>query len=151
MPYLRLYARDIPIGEKRLVAQKLIDITLRAFHLRPEQRARITIQFVAPEYLHDFCDGDFTPSADVMLEVRGRNLTPETQRVFVAQAAPMLANSVPAKPSRVRSRADAPRQIAFQFKELDQPEDGRESGDPFATAGMSWPSDSRYPHLQLTM
>jgi len=128
MPYLRLYARDVPIEEKRLIAQKLIDITLRAFHLRPDERSRITIQFVPKEPLSD---GGVEPAgapwqpADMTLEVSGKDLTDESRRVFVEQAAPLLTNSAFVKPkSRIARligiKADAGRQVAFQFKRVDE-------------------------------
>jgi hypothetical protein len=46
MPYLPLYSLDVAI-EKRLIAQKLIEITHRSLHLRPEERYRIPIHFIA--------------------------------------------------------------------------------------------------------
>jgi hypothetical protein len=42
MPYLRLYSRDMPIDEKRLIAQKLIEITRRTFNMPSEKPNRIT-------------------------------------------------------------------------------------------------------------
>jgi hypothetical protein len=34
MPYLRLYSRDVSIEQKRVIAQKLIEVTLRTFARR---------------------------------------------------------------------------------------------------------------------
>ena len=47
MPYLRVYSQAVPIEQKRVIAEKLIEITLRTFHLRAQERNRITIQFQA--------------------------------------------------------------------------------------------------------
>ena len=46
MPYLRLHSPDLSLAKKHLVAQKLIDVTLHAFQLAPEERSQVTIQFI---------------------------------------------------------------------------------------------------------
>ena len=125
MPYLRLYSRDMPIEQKRVIAQKLIDITLRTFHLRPEERNRITIQFIPPPEASG-AGGFHLPiprSADFMLEVMAHHLTEANKRAFTEEAAAMLDQCLPTKASRGIARllgikANPVRQIALQFAEL---------------------------------
>jgi hypothetical protein len=125
MPYLRLYSQDVPIEQKRVISQKLIEITLRTLQLRAEDRHRISIQFI-PLAEVSAVDG-FRPmiprDAGLMLEVLGHDLTERKKRVFYEEAAATLAPLVPLKPKNIVARilgirADTPRQIALQFKEL---------------------------------
>jgi len=124
MPYLRLYARDLPIEQKRVIAQKLIQITLRTFHLRPDQRYRTSIQFITR--LVSGVDGlraAIPHGADFTLEVIGHNLTEEKKRAFAEEAAAMLT---PMAPVRLGSRiarmlgikANSRQKICLQFNEL---------------------------------
>jgi hypothetical protein len=125
MPYLRLYSRDLPIEQKRVIAQKLIEITLRTFHLRTEERNRITIQFIPPPQVRG-ANRFHLPiprSGDFMLEVIAHRLTEAKERAFGEEAAAMLAQFLPTKASGRVARllgikADPPRQIAIQFAEL---------------------------------
>jgi hypothetical protein len=122
MPYLRVHSSALTIEQKREMAQKLIDITLSAFHLRAQERNQITIQFVshAPS-----CDSDsFTPAtskdADLTLEVLGHDLTEEKKTAFTQKT---TTNLIPMKPTGLIARllgakADTPRQISLQFHEL---------------------------------
>lgn len=130
MPYLRLYAGDVPVEKKRVIARKLIDITLRTFHLSPEERHRITVQFVPLRQLREsetIAPSGLEPTA-VAVEVSDRDLTEEKKRAFAAEVEPMLNNSVPVK-SRGRFarllglHPDPARQIAFQFRDLQNTED----------------------------
>jgi hypothetical protein len=121
MPYLRLYSRDMPIDEKRLIAQKLIEITRRTFNMPPEKPNRITIQFIPR-------DADFT------LEVIAYDLTDAKKRTFAEEAAPILGHLKPVKPrSRVARllgiKADTPREVAIQFNEPSGEETSM--GEPF--------------------
>ncbi len=124
MPYVRLYSSDMTIEQKRLIAQKLIEITLRTFHLRNRERNRITIQFISPPQ-GDVVEsvGPTPPVADFTVEVITHNLTDAKKREFAAEATAMLTDLMPLR-SRGRIarllgiKADAPRQIAFQFGEL---------------------------------
>lgn len=115
MPYLRLYSpqQEIPIARKEVIARKLIDITLRSFRLRAQDRNQITIQFVRP------------PGSNPchMLEVWGHDLTQEKKQAFSVEAAAML--SYWERPHRLdllgvllRRRAKASHRLAFQFIEL---------------------------------
>ena len=119
MPYLCVHSQALPIEQKRVMAQKLIEITLRTFHLRAEERNQITIQFIsqAPERGSDLKDADFT------LEVIGHDLTEEKKAAFTEETAGMMTHPMPLKPSGLIARllgakADTPRQIALQFHEL---------------------------------
>ncbi len=124
MPYLRLYSSDLPIAQKRVLAQRLIEITLRAFHLRAEDRHRVTVQFVP---LPELCAvpglrAKLPPGADSTLEVNGHDLTEEKIREFAQEAVPVLKASLSGKPkgriARMLHRANAAQQIAVQFHEL---------------------------------
>ena len=123
MPYLRLYARDLPIEQKRVIAQKLIQITLRTFHLRPDQRYRTSIQFITRSQAVNGPKPAIPRGADFTLEVMGHNLTEEKKRAFAEEAAAMLTPLVPVKLRKRIARllgikADSTRQIALQFNEL---------------------------------
>ena len=89
MPYLRLYARDLPIQEKRVLAQKLIEITLRTFKLRAHQRYQTSVQFITTSHASevDGLQGTIPRGADFTLEVIGHNLTEEKKRAFSEEAA----------------------------------------------------------------
>ena len=125
VPYIRLYSQDITLDQKHLAARKLIEITLRTFHLRADERNRITIQFI-PLPQASGVEGLYPagPScADFTLEVIGHDLTEEKKDAFAEEASAMLAHLVPPKPgSRIARllgiKADRPRQVALQFNEL---------------------------------
>jgi hypothetical protein len=125
MPYSRLYARDLPIEQKRVIAQKVIEITLRTFHLRADQRYRTTIQFITPPQVWgvDGLQPAIPRDADFSLEVMGHNLTEQKNRAFAEKAVAMLTPLVPLKLRERIARllgikADSTRQIALQFNEL---------------------------------
>jgi len=133
MPYLRLYSPDIPVAQKQVIAQKLIEITLRAFHLRATERNRITIQFITLPEVHGIDDlyRAIPRRADFTLEVLGHDLTERKKKAFAEAAVTTLAHLMPAKPRSRFARllgmkADAPRQVALQFNEL-----SRAISDPF--------------------
>lgn len=124
MPYLRVYSRGLPIEKKRVIAQKLMEITLRTFQLPPEQRNRMTVQFVS-ESQTDGLDGQpLVPrGADFKLEVLIHHPTESGKRAFGKEVASTFADL--ARPTRWRrissklglSSASTPR-IVFQFNEL---------------------------------
>ena len=125
MPYLRLYSRDLPLGQKRVIAQKLIEITLRTFHLRADQRYRTSVQFITLPQGSAVDDIQLSIPGDVdfTLEVLGHSLTEEKKRAFAKEAPAMLNHLVPVKPwKRIASllgiKADTRKQIALQFHEL---------------------------------
>ena len=112
MPYVRVYSQAVPIEQKRVIGEKLIEITLRTFHLRPQERNRITIQFQA-----------IPRGSDFTLEVIGHDLTEEKRKAFAEEASAMLARLVPVKPrSRIARllgiKWNAPRQVVLEFDEL---------------------------------
>ncbi len=112
VPYLRIYSQAVPIEQKRVIAEKLIEITLRTFHLRAQERNRITIQFQA-----------IPRGSDFTLELIGHDLTEERRKAFAEEASAMLSRLVPVKPrSRIACilgiKWDAPPQIVLQFDEL---------------------------------
>jgi hypothetical protein len=136
LPCLRLYSRDVPIDQKRVIAQKLIEITDRTFHMPAEAPKCIAIQFIplsrlrAVEDLHPEVPRD----ADFALEVSAHGLTERRKRAFAEEATSMLARMMPMKPKSRFARllgikADTPSQVALQFNELSQEEWA--NSDPF--------------------
>ncbi len=125
MPYLRLYSRDVPIEQKRVIAQKLIEITLRTFHMRAEERNRITIQFIpqAKSRMVARLLPLIPRDADATLEILAHNLTEGKKRALVEDATAMLAHLVPENPesriaSLLRLKAHRSRKIALRYIEL---------------------------------
>jgi hypothetical protein len=137
VPYLRLYSPDITLDQKRVAAQKLIEITLRTFHLRPAERNRITIQFISQppaRGVHGLYPA-IPRRADFTLEVIGHDLTEEKKSAFAEEASAMLAHLGSGKPrSRIARllgiKADRTRQIALQFNELSPAISDPFVGDP---------------------
>ncbi len=125
MPYLRLYSRTVPIDQKRVIGQKLIEITLHTFHLRPEERNRITIQFIPPPQVSG-ADGSqlaIPRGVDFMLEVMAHSLTNAEKRAFAEESAAVLAQLLPAKAKNRIARllgikVDPAPRIALRFDEL---------------------------------
>jgi hypothetical protein len=126
MPYLRYYhSQDVPIEQKRVIAQKLIDITIHAFRLRTEERSRITIQFIKKP---KECDAEgwqlaIPRDTDCTLEVMAHDLTEGKKNAFTAEAGAMLAHSIPVKQRSLISRvlrlaSGPPARVALQFSEL---------------------------------
>lgn len=134
MPYLRLYSREVPIENKRAIVQRLIEITLRTFYLRPEERHLITVQFIPPPQAGEI--GNSHPliprGADFVLEVIAHHLTEAKKRAFGEEAQTLLT---PMLPTKARSRivhllgikSDLPRRVALEFSELSPA-----ISDPFA-------------------
>jgi phenylpyruvate tautomerase PptA (4-oxalocrotonate tautomerase family) len=125
MPYLRVYAQGLPTEQKRVIAQQLIEITLRTFKLNDQQRYQTSIQFITLPPL----SGVDEPAAavpresDFTLEVIGHNLTEEKKRAFAREATAMLAHVAPKKPRNRIARALGMKtkqlpQICLQFNEL---------------------------------
>jgi len=120
MPYIRLYARDLSIEQKSVIAQKLIEITLRTFCLSAEQRYQTSVQFIT---LPETDDDDSPHDADFTLEVMGHDLTEEKKRAFAESAVAMLTKLVHVTPWRrithlLGIKNDSQQQIALQFNEL---------------------------------
>lgn len=132
MPYLRLQSPYLPIERKRAVTQKLIEITLRAFHLRPEERHSITVQFISPPEASDI-DGHrplFPRATDFVLEVIAHHLTDAKKRAFreevINTLPPLLQTKAARFASLLRMRLDPRRLVTLQFAELSP-----DIGDPF--------------------
>jgi len=125
MPYLRLHVPELSIEQKHLIAQKLIEITLRTFHLPPKERYSISIQFVSqpPERAANPVWPSTRRDADCVLEVMGHDLTEGTKRAFSAEAAAVLDQFLPLRlKSRITRllgiKPDISRQIGCQFSDL---------------------------------
>jgi hypothetical protein len=125
MPYLRLYSRHVQIEQKSTIAQNLIEVTLRTFHLRPEDRNRITVQFIPPPQVSgvDGSQPAIPRGADFTLEVMAHHLTEAKKKAFAEEAATVLAHLLPTKAgSRIARllgiKPEPPRQVALQFDEL---------------------------------
>lgn len=125
MPYLRLHSAEVPIEQKRIIAQKLIEITMHAFCLRPKERYQVSIEFIS-EPRSSAASGIGRSSlrdADCIFEVLGHDLTEEKKRVFASETAAVLTPLLPLK-SKMRIarllgvKPDVSPQIAFQFGEL---------------------------------
>ena len=123
MPYIRLYSKDISLEEKRQIAEKLISIALRAFELHPEERYKVSVQFLprklSPAPIHSLFRSE---KAAAVLEVSDHDLTVHHITAFVQEATPLL--SQPAVVGQMRRlahmlglRPDPSRQIAFQFND----------------------------------
>lgn len=125
MPYLRLYLRELPLEQQRVIAQKLIEITLRAFRLTADERYRTSIQFITLSQVGgvDGLQLNIPRDADFTLEVIGHDLTEEKKRAFTEEAAVALTHLVHVRPrSRIARlfgiRVNTPQRIAVQFSEL---------------------------------
>ena len=111
MPYLRLYLPEVSIAQKRYIARELLDTLMQTFPLA--ERHQINIQFLSRSRMRRGCK----------LEVRGRNLDPESKRAFTAAVVPMLIRSLHLK---VKNRlawltggeASLPPKVDVEFVEL---------------------------------
>jgi hypothetical protein len=124
VPYLRLHSPDLLIEQKRAITQKLIEITLRTFHLRPEERHSITVQFIPPPEASEIDNPQLSipRDADFFLEVIAHHLTDEKERAFREEAVTELPPMLPTKAGRIARllgiKPDPRRQVALQFAEL---------------------------------
>lgn len=123
MPYIRLYSKEISLGEKRLLAEQLISIALNAFQLSPKERYKISVQFVPRSLSPAAIDSLFrTEAAAAVLEVCDPNLTVHHVTSFVEAATPVLGESTVVRRTHRMARMlgltpNPSRQIAFQFNE----------------------------------
>jgi len=125
MPYLRLHLPEVPIQQKRVIAQKLIEITMHAFHLRPEERFQVSVEFISEPKasMADRFESARPRGADCLFEVIGHDLTEEKKRAFRKEAGGVLTAVLPARWNQRIARLlgvkpNESRQIAFQFGEL---------------------------------
>jgi phenylpyruvate tautomerase PptA (4-oxalocrotonate tautomerase family) len=139
MPYLRVYARELPIEQKRVIAQKLVEITLRTFKLPANQKYQTSVQFITRQSAGvDDVPVAIARGADFSLEVIGHDLTEEKKRAFADEAAAMLASMAPARPGTriarlLRLKANSSHHIALQFNELSPA-----TSDPFIVDPPGW-------------
>ena len=122
MPYIRVYLPKVSIDQKRSIARKLIEITLRTFHLRPQDRYSISVEFISMIRARRLGLSS-TDSTDLMLEVMGHELTEGTKRSFAKEAGGMLNQFLYSKSKSPFARLlgikpEPPPKIAFQFAEL---------------------------------
>jgi len=125
MPYLRLHLPEAPIEQKRVIALKLIEITMHAFRLRPKDRYQVSVEFISERKASvvDLFGRSRPPDAECTLEVMGRDLTEEKKKAFAEETTAVLSPLLPAK-SKMRIarlfgvKPKEPSQIAFQFGEL---------------------------------
>jgi len=124
MPYLRVYSRGLTIEQKRIIAKKLMEITLRTFQLPPEQRNRMTVQFVTESQV-DRLDGHavLPGNVDFKLEVILHHPTESGKRAFREEAASTFAEFAPpthweliTRMMGIHSASDE--RVIFQFSEL---------------------------------
>jgi phenylpyruvate tautomerase PptA (4-oxalocrotonate tautomerase family) len=123
LPYLRLYCSELPIAQKRVIARKLIDITLRTFALRREDRGRMIVQFEGIWKANKANEWQsVSQKDDCILEVNAEGLTAEKKKAFAEEVTPMLARSLQREPESRLARflgfkAEPTRQIAIQFND----------------------------------
>ena len=125
MPYIRVYLPKASIEQKRTIAQELIEITLRTFHLRNHDRYRVSVEFVSI-FRARACQLPYpsiSTSPDLLLEVMGHDLTEATKRAFAKEAGLILAQFVRTNPKNrvaylLGIRPPTPPQIAVEFGEL---------------------------------
>lgn len=125
MPYVRLYSRHLTLEQKRVIAQKLIEITLRSFHLRRDERYHTSIQFITLPRRRavDGLESAISRENDFTLEVLGHNLTEEKKKAFAGEVSAILTDLVSPRPwgriARVFGiQADRSQPVALQFHEL---------------------------------
>jgi len=89
----------MPIEQKRIIAQKLIEITMHAFHLRPRERYQVSIQFISEPKSNagNRVGPPGNRDADCIFEVMGHDLTEEKKRAFAEETATLLAPLLPSK------------------------------------------------------
>ena len=124
MPYLRLYCSEIPVAQKREIARNLIDITLKTFALRREDRRRMIVQFQELWKANRANESQsVSQKDDCILEVNADGLTDEKKKAFAEEVTPMLGRSLHRAPESRLARffgfkAEPTRQIAIQFNDL---------------------------------
>lgn len=124
MPYLRLYCSKIPVAQKREIARNLIDITLKTFGLRREDRGRMTVQFQELWKANRANESQSVSQGDdCILEVNADSLTDEKKKAFAEEVTPMLGRSLHRTPESRLARflgfkAEPTRQIAIQFNDV---------------------------------
>jgi phenylpyruvate tautomerase PptA (4-oxalocrotonate tautomerase family) len=118
MPFLRFYSPELPVEQKRLMAQELTEAVLRALHLPDQARDWTTVQFV-PFRSEDFAVAgrlmSDTDRPDYHLEFTDRGLNRTKKEALVRILTPLLARLLDLPP-------DETDRINIQFNEY-HPED----------------------------
>jgi len=125
MPYLRLHLPKMPIEQKRIIAHKLIEATMQAFRLHPQERYNVSVEFIS-EPNSSAANGigrSRRHDADCIFEVMGHDLTEAKKKAFTDEIAAVVTPLLPSKSTMWIARLlgvkpDLSRQIAFQFEEL---------------------------------
>jgi hypothetical protein len=125
MPYLRLHLPEVPIQQKRVIAQKLIETAMHAFRMRSEERYQVSVEFISepkPTPIDRIVRAS-AREADCVFEVMGHGLTEENKRAFREETVAVLSPLLPERWSTRFARLlgvkpNESRQIAFQFGEL---------------------------------
>lgn len=125
MPYIRVYLPKASVEDRRFIAQRFIDVTLRTFHLRAEERHRISVEFVSssPARWADYLMHTTEEREDFMVEVMAHELSEERERAFSNAAAAVLDELLTFRwQSRIARlfgiKTHTPPKIAFRFGEL---------------------------------
>jgi phenylpyruvate tautomerase PptA (4-oxalocrotonate tautomerase family) len=125
MPYLRLHLPEVPLEQKRVIAQKVIEITMRAFGLRPQERYQVSVEFISERQssMADSFHHESQREANCLFEVIGHDLTEKKKRAFAEETSAFLTPLLPANWKMRLARLlgvkpNESRQIAFQFGEL---------------------------------
>jgi phenylpyruvate tautomerase PptA (4-oxalocrotonate tautomerase family) len=133
VPYLRVFSPYIPAAQKRLIVQKLIEITSRAL---AEDRHRINIQFILLPHIGSV--SGFGPAiprdADFFLEVNHNGLTEEKKRAFAEEVKPMLTQVLGARRGSrftrmLGIRPGISRQVALLFQRVQSRQIDERVGD----------------------
>ena len=97
MPCLRIFSPYVPPAQKRLIVQKLLEITSRAFQFRAEDRHRINIQFILLPRLGSVTglEPEIPRDADFFLEVNDHGLTEDKKRAFAKEVSQCSPNAGP--------------------------------------------------------
>lgn len=123
MPYLRLHLPKVTIEQKRVIAHKLIEATMRAFRLGPEERFNVSVEFISNPSAAERIERSGGRNADCIFEVMGHDLTEAKKKAFEREVSAVVTPLLPSKSTMKIARLlgvkpDASRQIAFQFDEL---------------------------------
>jgi hypothetical protein len=120
-----VYFPEASIEKRRFIAQKFIDVTLRSFRLRAEDRHCISVEFIStsPVRRENHIPPTTENGDDLMVEVIGHDLTEERKHAFSGEAAAVLDEFfTPRWQNRITrffgiETHTAPK-IAFRFGEL---------------------------------
>jgi hypothetical protein len=120
-----MYLPQASIEQKRSMAEKLIEITLRTFQLHKRERYRISVEFIStfPASALTRIAASAEDYEGYEVEVMGHDLTERKKRAFSQEAAAMLAQFCSLTPRNRIARLlgiNQPKrpEITFRFCEL---------------------------------